>query len=93
MMDVSGLMGPEQKEIVRLESSGSTRGSASQYNHIELRYIVHDAAAKEVDYETFFTSARRRHQISSAYRLCHQMITEQFAPGLNIYLFHFSDGE
>jgi len=95
MMDVSGSMGPEQKEIVRLESFWIDTWLRSQYNHIELRYIVHDAAAKEVDYETFFHIREGGGtKISSAYRLCHQMITEQFVPqDWNIYLFHFSDGD
>ena len=60
-----------------------------------MRYIVHDAAAKEVDQETFFHLREGGGtKISSAYKLCNQMITEQFSPeDWNIYLFHFSDGD
>ena len=95
MMDVSGSMGPEQKEIVRLESFWIDTWLRSQYNRIELRYIVHDAAAKEVDHETFFTFAKAAAQkfrppISSVTRSS----TNNFIPhDWNIYLFHFSDGD
>ncbi len=95
MMDVSGSMGPEQKEIVRLESFWIDTWLRSQYDRIELRYIVHDAAAKEVDQETFFHLREGGGtKISSAYKLCNQIMSEQFHPDdWNIYLFHFSDGD
>lgn len=95
MMDVSGSMGPEQKEIVRLESFWIDTWLRSQYNRIELRYIVHDAVAKEVDHDTFFYIREGGGtKISSAYKLCSRMINEQFHPeDWNIYLFHFSDGD
>src|SRR5262249_52936269 len=95
MMDVSGSMGPEQKEIVRLESFWIDTWLRSQYNRIELRYIVHDAVAKEVDRETFFSIREGGGtKISSAYKLSNRLINEQFfPPEWNIYLFHFSDGD
>jgi len=95
MMDVSGSMGPEQKEIVRLESFWIDTWLRSQYSRIELRYIVHDAVAKEVDHDTFFYIREGGGtKISSAYKLCSRLITEQFFPqDWNIYLFHFSDGD
>jgi hypothetical protein len=54
MMDVSGSMGREQKEIVRIEAFWIDTWLRSQYKNIETRYIVHDAVAKEVDQHTFF---------------------------------------
>jgi hypothetical protein len=54
MMDVSGSMGDEQKEIVRIESFWIDTWLRSQYKGIETRYIVHDATAREVDEHTFF---------------------------------------
>jgi len=42
MMDVSGSMGDEQKEIVRIEAFWIDTWLKSQYKHIETRYIVHD---------------------------------------------------
>ena len=54
MMDVSGSMGDEQKEIVRIESFWIDTWLRSQYQGIESRYIVHDVSAKEVDKHTFY---------------------------------------
>ena len=54
MMDVSGSMGEEQKELVRLESFWIDTWLRKNYEGIESRYIVHDVAAKEVDKHTFY---------------------------------------
>ncbi len=95
MMDVSGSMGDEQKEIVRIESFWLDTWLRSQYQGIESRFIIHDAMAKEVDRETFFrTRESGGTMISSAYKLCARMISEEYPPNeWNIYPFHFSDGD
>jgi sporulation protein YhbH len=95
MMDVSGSMGDEQKEIVRIESFWLDTWLRSQYDGIESRFIIHDAMAKEVDRDTFFrTRESGGTMISSAYKLCAKMIEEEYPPELwNIYPFHFSDGD
>ncbi|MDP6944797.1 MAG: DUF444 family protein, partial [Myxococcota bacterium] len=54
MMDVSGSMGDEQKEIVRMEAFWIDTWLSTQYDGLQTRYIIHDAAAREVDRETFF---------------------------------------
>ncbi len=54
MMDVSGSMGDEQKEIVRIESFWIDTWLSRQYKGLESRYIIHDAIAREVDRDTFF---------------------------------------
>jgi len=95
MMDVSGSMGDEQKEIVRTESFWINLWLKSQYKDIEIRYIIHDATAKEVDEDTFFkTRESGGTLISSAYKLCREIIQEDYNPSeWNIYPFHFSDGD
>lgn len=95
MMDVSGSMGDEQKEIVRTEAFWIDTWLRSQYKGIETRYIIHDATAREVDEETFFrTRESGGTLISSAYRLCQNIIDTDYAPSeWNIYPFHFSDGD
>lgn len=95
MMDVSGSMGPEQKEIVRLESFWIDTWLRSQYDRIDFRYIVHDAVAREVDRETFFHIREGGGtKISSAFKLGNRIVDEQFTPqDWNIYMFHFSDGD
>ncbi len=95
MMDVSGSMGDEQKEIVRTESFWINLWLKSQYKNIDIRYIIHDATAKEVDEETFFSTRDSGGTlISSAFRLCHEIICQDYGPQeWNIYPFHFSDGD
>ncbi len=95
MMDVSGSMGDEQKEIVRIESFWIDTWLQKQYKGLETRYIIHDAMAKEVDRETFFhTRESGGTMISSAYRLCADVIDAEYpASDYNIYPFHFSDGD
>lgn len=95
MMDVSGSMGHEQKELVRLEAFWIDTWLRRNYDGIESRYIVHDVNAKEVDRETFF---RLREdggtKISSAFRTCKELLDKHYSPDeWNIYLFHFSDGD
>jgi uncharacterized sporulation protein YeaH/YhbH (DUF444 family) len=95
MMDVSGSMGDEQKEIVRAESFWIDTWLRTQYKGIEVRYIIHDAVAREVDRETFFhTRESGGTMISSAYKLCGDLIKSDYpASAWNIYPFHFSDGD
>ena len=95
MMDVSGSMGDEQKEIVRIESFWIDTWLRHQYNGIESRYIIHDATAREVDAHTFFhTRESGGTMISSAYRLCQKIIEDDYPKEQwNIYPFHFSDGD
>jgi sporulation protein YhbH len=95
MMDVSGSMGDEQKEIVRTEAFWIDTWLRSQYKKLETRYIIHDAAAKEVDRETFYhLKESGGTKISTAYQLCSELIRKDYNPAeWNIYPFHFSDGD
>lgn len=95
MMDVSGSMGDEQKEIVRTESFWIDTWLRSQYHDIQIRYLIHDAAAREVDQHTFYhTRESGGTLISSAYRLCNEIIDKHYPPSeWNIYAMHFSDGD
>ncbi len=95
MMDVSGSMGEEQKEIVRTESFWINLWLKSQYKDIEIRYIIHDATAKEVEEDVFFrTRESGGTLISSALKLCKEIIETDYNPNeWNIYPFHFSDGD
>jgi hypothetical protein len=95
MMDVSGSMGREQKEIVRIEAFWIDTWLRHQYKNIEVRYIVHDAVAHEVDQHTFFHLRESGGtKISSAYELCLQIMRDRYpAQEWNVYPFHFSDGD
>jgi sporulation protein YhbH len=95
MMDVSGSMTQRKKELVRLTAFWIDTWLQAHYRNLTTRYIVHDAAAKEVDAHAFYhlrESGGTR--ISSAYELCEQIIRQEYDPvDWNLYAFHFSDGE
>jgi uncharacterized protein len=95
MMDVSGSMGEEQKELVRLESFWIDTWLRKNYEGIESRYIVHDVTAKEVDKHTFYHLREDGGtKISSAFRCAKQLLDQHYSPNeWNVYLFHFSDGD
>jgi hypothetical protein len=95
MMDVSGSMGEEQKEIVRIESFWIDTWLRHHYKGVDIRYIIHDAEAREVDRETFYhTRESGGTVISAAYKLCNEIIAADYPPEeWNIYCLHFSDGD
>lgn len=95
MMDVSGSMTDEQKEIVRIESFWIDTWIKRHYKGIERVYIIHDSVAKEVDEHTFYhTRESGGTKISSAYELAHRIIQNRYPPNQwNVYAFHFSDGD
>src|SRR5690606_4130815 len=95
MMDVSGSMANEQKEIVRIESFWIDTWIRAHYDGLATRYIIHDAAAREVDRETFYSTRESGGtRISSAYQLAAEILERDYpAESWNIYLFHFSDGD
>jgi len=53
-MDVSGSMGDQQKEIVRIASFWIDTWLRSQYKSLDNVYVVHEAFAREVDQHTFY---------------------------------------
>jgi uncharacterized sporulation protein YeaH/YhbH (DUF444 family) len=94
MMDVSGSMGDEQKEIVRIESFWIDTWLRRHYKGLQTRYLIHDAVAREVDRETFFhTRESGGTMISSAYKLCRDLVQADYGQAWNVYPFHFSDGD
>jgi uncharacterized sporulation protein YeaH/YhbH (DUF444 family) len=95
MMDVSGSMGREQKEIVRIEAFWIDTWLRHQYKNLEVNYIVHDAVAHLVDQHTFFHLRESGGtKISSAYEMCLELMRDKYPTAeWNIYPFHFSDGD
>jgi uncharacterized sporulation protein YeaH/YhbH (DUF444 family) len=84
--------GAEQKEIVRIETFWIDTWIRAHYKSLETRYIVHDAVAREVDRDTFYRTRESGGTIiSSAYKLCLDMIKNDYDSGeWNVYPFHFS---
>ncbi len=95
MMDVSGSMTDEQKQVVRTAAFWIDTWLARQYGGIETRYIIHDAVAKEVDEHTFYhTRESGGTRISSAYKVCAALLENELPPSeWNLYCFQFSDGD
>src|SRR5262249_44251539 len=95
MMDVSGSMTDEQKEIVRIEAFWIDTWIKAHYQGVETVYIIHDAQAQEVDEHTFYhTRESGGTKISSAYALCEKILNARYPVSeWNAYCFHFSDGD
>jgi len=95
MMDVSGSMSDERKRLVRLTAFWIDTWLQRHYQNVINRYIVHDAAAKEVNADVFYTIRESGGtKISSAIQLCSALIERDYCPeDWNLYGFHFSDGE
>ncbi|MBI4671733.1 MAG: DUF444 family protein [Chloroflexi bacterium] len=95
MMDVSGSMTQQRKELVRMTAFWIDTWLRAHYKNLTSRYIVHDANAHEVDAETFYhVRENGGTKISSAYEFCKKIIEREYGDGAaNLYGFHFSDGE
>ena len=96
MMDVSGSMTDEQKEIVRIEAFWIDTWIKAHYQGVETVYIIHDAVAQEVDEHTFYhTRESRRHEDQLGLRAVRQDHRRRATRRTewNIYAFHFSDGD
>ena len=95
MMDVSGSMTQRKKDLVRLTAFWIDSWLRAHYKNLVARYVVHDAAAHEVDADTFYHIRENGGtRISSAYELCRQIMQQDYpAADWNLYAFHFSDGE
>lgn len=106
MMDISGSMWDEQKAIARQLCFWIQTWALSEHPHLDVRYIVHDALAWQVDAETFFNIRQSGGtQISSAYKEVSALIDPKRGSVMgdkriirspdewNIYVYHFSDGD
>lgn len=95
MMDVSGSMSDDKKNLVRLTAFWIDIWIRAHYKNVEVRYIVHDTNAHVVSSDVFYhITESGGTMISSAYKLCNEIIDREFPPvDWNIYAFHFSDGE
>jgi uncharacterized sporulation protein YeaH/YhbH (DUF444 family) len=95
MMDVSGSMGREQKDVVRIKAFWIDTWLRSQYKNLEVVYIVHDAVAKIVDQDSFFRVRESGGtKISAPYELCLKLLREKYRhEDWNVYPFHYSDGD
>ncbi len=95
MMDISGSMGGEQKEIVRSMNRMISIWLNHEHPGILSRYLVHDATAKEVKEKDFYTLREGGGTIiSSVYKKCLDIIKNDYNPDFwNIYIIQSTDGD
>lgn len=95
LMDVSGSMDEECKNIAKRFFMLLYLFLTRSYEHIELVFIRHHTVAKEVDEEDFFTSRETGGTVvSSALELMRDIIRERYpVSSWNIYAAQASDGD
>lgn len=95
MMDVSGSMTKERRDIAKTYYFWMVQFLKRKYKKINLFFIVHDTTAKFVNQKEFFTiSAAGGTKCSSAFELARDHILENYADDkYNNYVFEFSDGD
>ena len=95
LMDVSGSMDEERKNIAKRFFMLLYLFLIREYEEIDVVFIRHHAHAKEVDEEEFFGSRETGGTVvSSALELMHEIATERYpAASWNIYVAQASDGE
>ena len=94
MMDVSGSMGDEEREVVRFLCALSEFWLSWNYDGLEVAYIIHDGQADRVDRDEFFSTRRMGGTVAStAHEVCIELMENEFPPSQwNIYPMYFSDG-
>lgn len=95
IMDVSGSMDQNKKFLARSFCFLMYQFVRSKYENVEVVFITHDADAREVNENDFFTKSTLGGTIASTgLKLASEVIEERFHPkAWNIYVFHMSDGD
>ena len=95
IMDVSGSMDEAKKEIAKRFFILLYLFLIKNYEHIELVFIRHHTAAKEVDEKEFFYSRETGGTVvSSALELLQQLMAQKYSHNAwNIYVAQASDGD
>ena len=95
LMDVSGSMDEERKQIAKRFFILLYLFLTRTYEHIELVFIRHHTQAAEVDEETFFQARESGGTVvSSALELMQQIIQQRYTGGhWNVYGAQASDGD
>lgn len=95
IMDISGSMGPEEKDMAKRFFMLLYLFLTKTYEKIQVIFISHHTEAQEVDEETFFYSRETGGTVvSSALKLVSEIIQERFPTSeWNIYAAQASDGD
>jgi sporulation protein YhbH len=95
MRDISGSMGDFKKLMARTFAFWMLKFLRTQYQAVEVVFLVHHTQAREVSEEEFFQLGESGGtKVSSVYQLCDEIIHSRYPPERwNIYPIHFSDGD
>ena len=95
LQDISWSMDGEKRDLVRELCWYLEQWIKKFYKQVDLKHIVHDVVAQEVDQEKFYTfEAGGGTKISSAFELTSNIIDSSYPlEEWNMYIFYFSDGE
>ncbi|MGR9087129.1 MAG: YeaH/YhbH family protein [Gammaproteobacteria bacterium] len=95
IMDISGSMGPEKKDIAKRFFMLLYLFLTKTYERIQVVFISHHTEAQEVDEETFFYSRETGGTVvSSALNLMSDIVQDRFPTSeWNIYAAQASDGD
>jgi uncharacterized sporulation protein YeaH/YhbH (DUF444 family) len=95
VMDVSGSMTEDMKDLAKRFYLLLHLFLSRRYRHVEVVFIRHTHEAKEVDEETFFRSAETGGTVvSTAFEVMMQVMEARYSPAdWNIYVAQASDGD
>lgn len=95
LLDVSGSVTDDMREIVQSECWWMDCWLRAQYKGLETRFLIHDTESSEVSREQFFTiNSGGGTSIASGYKYAaHLLETDYPASEWNSYLYHASDGD
>lgn len=95
IMDTSGSMDTMKKYLARSFFFLLFQFVRTRYNKVEVVFIAHDAEAREVSEQEFFTKGESGGTIiSSGYSKALEIIQDRYHPEhWNLYAFHCSDGD
>lgn len=95
VMDVSGSMTQDKKFLARSFCFLMYQFVRTKYERVEVVFVTHEAEAKEVNEQDFFTKSTSGGTIASTgLELVNQIMEERFHPdSWNVYAFHLSDGD
>lgn len=91
--DRSGSMGHFEMKVSRITAIWLVQFLRKRYDRVEIRFVLHDDVANEVDESTFYhVRSGGGTQIAQAYRLVRKILNEYPVTEYNRYAVHFSDG-
>ena len=95
MQDISASMGPDKRDLVRELCWYLECWIKKFYAQTDIKYLVHDVEAFEVDSEKFYNyTSGGGTKISSVFQLTSDIIDNSYPlDEWNIYCFYLSDGE